>query len=146
MFVFPYGYRKVKIAWEGNDKCTMLFLLKMRFQSKYPECTASDVYRCVFTSYTNVDLLRVNLNQIATHWRYPDHRRDLGPETWQNVHWQIEKATVLGEGYLRLRITVLHDRLIYKYTSDSKVGFFFMLTFCPTHTYTINYTEWSHVY
>lgn len=77
------------------------------------------------------------LIRLQLTWRYPDHRRDLGPETWRNVHWQIEKATVLGEGYLRLRITVLHDRLIYYiYISDSKVGFFFMLTFCPTHTST----------
>lgn len=53
------------------------------------------------------------LIRLQLTWRYPDHRRDLGPETWRNVHWQIEKATVLGEGYLRLRIRVLHDRLIY---------------------------------
>lgn len=55
------------------------------------------------------------LIRLQLTWRYPDHRRDLGPETWRNVHWQIEKATVLGEGYLRLRIRVLHDRLIYIY-------------------------------
>ena len=77
--------------------------------------------------------------RLQLTWRYPDHRRDLGPGTWRYVHWQIEKATVLGEGYLRLRIAVLHDRLIYKYISDSKVGFFFMLTLC-LHTHTNNYT------
>lgn len=138
MFVFPCGYRKVRWHESATTNAPCYSWLRwgsnLNIQNVQP--AIGSVPMCTVVSLPHIPMWISwgwTLIRLQLTWRYPDHRRDLGPETWRNVHWQLEKATVLGEGYLRLRITVLHYRLIYDiyiYISDSKVEFFFMLAFC----------------